>query len=46
MIAAIMTQAVTILHVGKNFVVYRLANRRADKGIIVIEGQQGFRYTL
>lgn len=46
MIAAIMTQAVTILHVGKNFVVYRRANRKADEGIIVIEGQQGFRYTL
>ena len=46
MIAAIMTQAVTILHVGKNFLVYRVANGRADKGIVVIEGQQGFRYTL
>lgn len=46
MIAAIMTQAVTILHVGKNFLVYGLANRKADRGIILIEGQQGFRYTL
>lgn len=46
MIAAIMTQAVTILHVAKNFVVYRLANKKADRGVVVIEGQQGFRYTL
>ena len=46
MIAAIMTQAVTILHVGENFLVYRIANRKADKAIIVIEGQREFRYTL
>jgi hypothetical protein len=46
MIAAIMTQAITILHVGKNFVVYARANKKADKGIFVVEGQQGFRYTL
>jgi hypothetical protein len=46
MIAAVMTQAVTILHVGKNFWVYRRANGKADEGRIVIEGQEGFRYTL
>jgi len=46
MVAAVMTQAVTILHVGKNFLVYRRANGRADEGVVVIEGQQGFRYTL
>jgi MFS family permease len=46
MIAAILTQAVTVLHVGKNFWVYGRANRRADKGVTVVEGQRGFRYTL
>jgi MFS family permease len=46
MIAAILTQAVTVLHVGKNFWVYGRANRRADEGVVVVEGQRGFRYTL
>ena len=46
MIAAILTQAVTVLHVGKNFFVYGRANRRAERGLLVIEGQRGFRYTL
>jgi len=46
MIAAILMQAVTVLHVGKKFFVYGRANRKADRGIILLEGQRGFRHTL
>lgn len=31
--------------VAKNFVIFYIQNRRADRGEIVIEGQPGFRYT-
>lgn len=46
MCVVIATQALSILHVLKNFVVYSRKNRRADRGEIVLEGQQGFRQTL
>jgi hypothetical protein len=46
MVAAILTQAVTVALVAKNFVVYGRANKRAERGEVVIEGQRGFRYTL
>lgn len=46
MCVVIATQALSILHVLKNFVVYTRKNRRADRGEIVLEGQQGFRQTL
>ncbi len=39
-------QALTILLVCKNFWLFTRANRRADRGEIVIEGRPGFRYTL
>ncbi|KXT12287.1 hypothetical protein AC579_5655 [Pseudocercospora musae] len=42
----IATQAVSILHVLKNFWVYARRNRKADRGELVIEGQEGFRHTL
>lgn len=46
MIAVIATQVLSILHVLKNFYVYSRQNRKADRGEGVIEGQEGFRYTL
>ncbi|KAF2742471.1 MFS general substrate transporter [Sporormia fimetaria CBS 119925] len=46
MATVIATQALTILHISKNFVVYARKNRRADRGEIVLEGQVGFRQTL
>jgi hypothetical protein len=42
----IATQVVSILHVLKNFYVYSRANQKADRGEIVLEGQEGFRQTL
>ncbi|KAL1960550.1 hypothetical protein VTO42DRAFT_7129 [Malbranchea cinnamomea] len=45
MITVLCTQALTVLHIIKNFWVYWRNNRKADKGEIVIEGQEGFRYT-
>lgn len=45
MITVLCTQAVTVLHVVKNFWVFWKRNRQADRGEIVIEGQEGFRYT-
>ncbi|RVX67221.1 hypothetical protein B0A52_08655 [Exophiala mesophila] len=39
-------QALTIVLVCKNFVVFTRANRKADRGELVIEGREGFRYTL
>ncbi|KAF2200988.1 MFS general substrate transporter [Delitschia confertaspora ATCC 74209] len=46
MYAVIGTQALTVLHVVKNFWVYARANRKAERGERVIEEQEGFRYTL
>ncbi|KAK7179385.1 major facilitator superfamily transporter [Paraphaeosphaeria sporulosa] len=46
MATVIATQVLSILHVLKNFVVYSRANRQADKGERVLEGQVGFRQTL
>ncbi|KAM3423655.1 hypothetical protein BST61_g1072 [Cercospora zeina] len=46
MYAVIATQAVSMLHVLKNFVVYSRKNRKADRGELVLEGQVGFRQTL
>ena len=46
MITVLCTQAVTVLHVLKNFWVFWRGNREADRGEIVIEGQEGFRYTF
>jgi len=46
MYTVIATQAITILHVLKNFVVYTLSNRKAERGEKIIEGQEGFRHTL
>lgn len=46
MYAVIATQAVSILHVLKNFIVYARRNRKADRGEVVLEGQVGFRQTL
>ena len=46
LVVVICTQGVSILHVLKNFYVYSRTNKRADRGEIVIEGQEGFRHTL
>ncbi|PGH11013.1 hypothetical protein AJ80_07289 [Polytolypa hystricis UAMH7299] len=46
MITVLCTQAVTVLHIVKNFWVFWRNNRKAEKGEIVIEGQEGFRYTF
>ncbi|KAK3060502.1 hypothetical protein LTS18_008402, partial [Coniosporium uncinatum] len=46
MIVVLCTQALTVLHVGKNFWVWGRANRRAERGEVVLEGQEGFRMTL
>lgn len=46
MSVVIATQALTVLHVLKNFVVYSRKNKKADRGEVILEGQQGFRQTL
>lgn len=46
MVVVIVTQVVTVLHILKNFVVYSRANRQADRGERILEGQEGFRQTL
>jgi hypothetical protein len=46
MAVVIATQALSILHILKNFVVYSRANRKADRGERILEGQEGFRQTL
>jgi hypothetical protein len=46
LIVVLCTQGISVLHVLKNFYIYARNNRRADRGEIVIEGQQGFRHTL
>lgn len=42
----IAVQSLTIVLVCKNFFLYTRANRKADRGEIIIEGREGFRYTL
>jgi len=46
MAVVIATQVLSILHVLKNFWVYSRANRQADRGERILEGQEGFRQTL
>ncbi|GIZ41348.1 hypothetical protein CKM354_000465400 [Cercospora kikuchii] len=46
LITVIVMNASSILLVSKNFWLYRKLNRKADRGDILIEGQQGFRLTL
>jgi len=46
MAVVIATQVLSILHVLKNFWVYSRANRQADRGEKILEGQDGFRQTL
>ncbi|CAN9469143.1 unnamed protein product [Alternaria alternata] len=46
MAVVIATQVLTIVHVLKNFRVYSRANRQADRGERILEGQEGFRQTL
>lgn len=46
MATVIATQVLTIIHILKNFVVYSRANRKADRGERILEGQEGFRQTL
>lgn len=42
----IAVQALTVVIICKNFVVLKRANRKADRGEMVLEGKEGFRYTL
>ena len=46
MAVVIATQVLSILHVLKNFLIYTRANRKADRGERILEGQEGFRQTL
>lgn len=46
MAVVIATQVLSILHVLKNFYFYTRANRKADLGERILEGQEGFRQTL
>ena len=46
MYVVIATQALTVLHVCKNFVVYSRRNKKAERGEMVLEGQIVFRHTL
>ncbi|KAK5087990.1 hypothetical protein LTS08_004948 [Lithohypha guttulata] len=46
LITVICTQALTILHVLKNFWIYSRYNAKADRGELLLEGQSGFRQTL
>jgi len=45
LIVVVALQALTIVLVGKNLWYFSVQNRRADEGRLVIEGQEGFRYT-
>ncbi|EXJ56331.1 uncharacterized protein A1O5_12598 [Cladophialophora psammophila CBS 110553] len=42
----IAVQVLTVVLICKNFFVFTRANRKADRGEIIIEGKEGFRYTL
>jgi hypothetical protein len=46
MAVVIATQLISILHVLKNFFVYARANKQANRGVRVLEGQDDFRQTL
>lgn len=46
MAVVIATQVLSILHVLKNFYVYSRANKKAEQGQRILEGQAGFRQTL
>jgi len=46
MAVVIATQGLSIFHVLKNFYFYSKANRKADLGEKILEGQDGFRQTL
>lgn len=46
MIMSITAQALTVLLVAKNLILFSRRNREADQGKRVIEGKEGFRYTL
>jgi len=45
LLVCIIFQAVNIVLVAKNFFIFARANRKADRGEILIEGQPGFRHT-
>jgi hypothetical protein len=45
MVVAIASQALTILLVAKNFIIFKRQNLRAERGEILIEETKGFRYT-
>ncbi|KAK4938331.1 hypothetical protein LTR10_021215 [Elasticomyces elasticus] len=42
----IAVQALTVVLICKNFLIFRRQNHKADQGKLVIEGKEGFRYTL
>ena len=42
---AMAVQALSILLVSKNFLLFYVQNRKADRGETIIEGTEGFRYT-
>lgn len=46
MAVVIATQVLSILHILKNFWIYSRANRKADRGEVILEGQEGFRQTI
>ena len=46
MITVLCTQAVTILHVGKNVVLFHYKNRKVEREELIVEGQEGFKHTL
>ena len=46
LITVIIMNASSVLIVAKNFWLYRRLNRKADRGEILIEGQEGFRLTV
>ena len=46
LIASIVAQGITVLLVTKNFWIFTRQNKKADRGKVVIEGTEGFRYTL
>jgi hypothetical protein len=46
MAVVIATQVLSIFHVLKNFWLYSRLNQKADRGEIILEGQEAFRQTL
>lgn len=45
LITAITVQALTVVLVSKNFLIFHLQNKKADRGETLIESTEGFRYT-